>query len=248
MRRALTVGLSVALAASLLGPGDAAAQQRPTLRFKVGPWPDGAVVGTSLAVAAVPLLWPDGFAHATCAPCDPAALWRLDRSTIGRARPAPDGLSYATLGAEAVLGTLFLAHARRGEGTAAFVEDATVIAQAVTITAAVTEWTKVLVHRPRPYLYDPTAGGTPSADDGRSFPSSHASVAFAAAAAYASILHRRGIAGSNKLQIGLLFGAATATAVLRVVAHKHFPTDVAAGAALGFVIGWAVPAIHPVLP
>lgn len=248
MRRALTFGLAITLAASLLGSGAAAAQQRPTLRFKVGPWPDGAVVGTSLAVAAVPLLWPNGFAHATCAPCNPAALWPLDRSTIGPVRAVPDGLSYATLGAEAVLGTLFLTHVRRGDGTAAFVGDATVIAQAVTITEAVTEWTKVLVHRPRPYLYVPSATGAPSADDGRSFPSSHASVAFAAAAAYASILHRRGLAGSNKLQIGVLFGAATATAVLRVVAHKHFPTDVAAGAALGFVIGWTVPSLHPVLP
>lgn len=248
MRRALTSTLAVALGAGLFGPGAALAQQRASLRFKVGLWPDGAVVGTSLAVAAVPLLWPNGFARATCAPCDPAALWPVDRTTIGPARAVPDALSYATLGAEAALGTLFLAHVRRGEGTAAFVGDATVIAQAVTLTEAVTEWTKVLVHRPRPFLYAPGAGGTPTADDGRSFPSSHASVAFAAAAAYASILHRRGIASRNKLQIGLLFGAATVTAALRVVAHKHFPTDVAAGAALGFVIGWTLPALHSILP
>jgi len=44
----------------------------------------------------------------------------------------------------------------------------------------------------------------------------------------------------------VLFGAAAATAALRVIAHKHFPTDVATGAALGFVVGWTVPALHPV--
>ena len=246
MRRALTFALSVALAGSVLGPGGAIAQPNTSLRFKVRLWPDGAVVATSAAVAAVPLLWPNSFARASCAPCDPAALWSIDRGAVGPVRPAADALSYASLGVEAVLGGVFLAHARRGEGAAAFVEDATVIAQAVTINEAATEWTKVLFHRPRPYLYLPTATGTPSADDGRSFPSSHASVAFAAAAAYASILHRRGLAGRNKLQIGVLVGAATATAVLRVVAHKHFPTDVATGAALGFVIGWTVPALHPV--
>jgi membrane-associated phospholipid phosphatase len=248
LRRALTFGLAVALGGAFPGSGAALAQQRASLRFKVGLWPDGAAIATSLAAASVPLLWPNGFARATCAPCDPAALWPLDRGTVGPMRPAADALSYATLGIEAALGTVFLARARRGEGAAAFVEDATVIAEAVSLTEAVTEWSKVLVHRPRPYLYVPTASGTPTADDGRSFPSSHASVAFAAAAAYASILHRRGLAGSNKLQIGLLFGAATATAVLRVLAHQHFPTDVAAGAAIGLVVGWTVPSLHAVLP
>ncbi len=248
MRRQLTFGLVVALAATLVAPGTAAAQQRASLRFKTGWWPDGAVIGTSLAAAAVPTLWPNAFPRATCAPCDPAALWPVDRGTVGPVRRTADALSTVSLGAEAVLGALFLAHTRSGAGTAAYVEDATVIADAVSLTAAATMWTKVLFHRPRPYLYLPASTGTPTADDGRSFPSSHAAVAFAAAAAYASVLHRRGIASANKLQIGVLFGAATATAALRVVAHKHFPTDVAAGALLGFVIGWTVPALHPVRP
>ena len=73
-------------------------------------------------------------------------------------------------------------------------------------------------------------------------------MAFAAAAAYASVLHRRGLAGRDKLQIGAMFAAATATGILRVVAHRHFPTDVVAGAALGFAIGWTVPALHAALP
>ena len=246
MRRELTFALAVALATTLVGPGAALAQQRPALRFQVGLWPDGAVLGASLAGAAVPTLWPNAFARATCAPCDPAALWPIDRGAVGPVRPGADALSTATIGAEALLGAIFLAHVRSGEGTSAFAEDATVIADAVSLTELATVWTKVLVHRPRPYLYLPTASGPPGADDGRSFPSSHASVAFAAAAAYASVLHRRGIAGDHKLQIGVLFGAATATAALRVIARRHFPTDVAAGALLGLVIGWTVPAIHAV--
>ncbi len=246
MRRELTFALAVATAAVFARPGPALAQQRASLRFQVGAWPDGVVLGTSLAAAAVPTLWPNAFARATCAPCDQAALWPIDRGTVGPVRPGADALSTAALGTEALLGALFLARARSGEGTAAYAEDATVIAEAVSLTELATVWTKVLVHRPRPYLYVPTASGPPSADDGRSFPSGHASVAFAAAAAYASILHRRGVAGRHKLQIGVLFGTATATAALRVIARKHFPTDVVAGAALGFVIGWTVPAIHAI--
>jgi membrane-associated phospholipid phosphatase len=248
LRRALTFALSVSLGATALGGGVARAQQRPALRFKVGLWPDAALVTAGVSLTAVPLLWPNSFPRATCAPCDRSGLWSLDRGAIGPQGRTADVLSYATLGAEAALGTLFLARSRRGQPGAAFFEDATVIAEAVSLTEAVTEWTKVLVHRPRPYRYTAAATGTASADDGRSFPSSHASVAFAAAAAYASLLHRRGLAGRNKLEIGLLFAAATATSVLRVAAHKHFPTDVAAGAALGFAIGWTLPAIHVVSP
>lgn len=243
MRRALTFALALVSAAAV----PAAGQQRAALRFDVRPWPDAALIGAAAAAALVPVVWGSAFPSATCAPCNPSHLWGLDRSTVGPVRTAPDVLSDATLGAEAALGVLFLASSRRGEG-AAFWEDAAVVAQAVTLTSAATEWTKVLFHRPRPFLYLPTSTGAASADDGRSFPSSHTSLAFAAAAAYASILHRRGLAGRDKLQIGALFAAATATGILRVVAHRHFPTDVAAGAALGFAIGWTIPAVHATLP
>jgi membrane-associated phospholipid phosphatase len=244
LRRTLTFALALAAAA----PAAAWAQQRPDLRFKTRVWPDGAIITTSLVATAIPLVLPGSFGRATCSPCNPAGLWSLDRATIGPQRSFPDVLSYVSAGAEAVMGVLFLADSRRGQAPAAFWEDATVGVQAVSIAAAATEWLKVLVHRPRPFLYLPTASGTPSADNGRGFPSSHSSVAFAAAAAYASMLHRRGLLGQHKLQVGLLFGAATVTAALRVVAHKHFPTDAMAGAVLGFAIGWTVPSLHAVLP
>jgi len=218
------------------------------LRFRVTAWPDGVVLGAALTASAIPLVWPDAFPHATCDPCNPSRLWGVDRDAVGRVRAAADVLSSATLGAEAALGALFLAASRRGEGVTPFIEDAVVIGEAVTLTAAATDWTKILFHRPRPFLYAGPVPPPPSADDGRSFPSSHASVAFAAAAAYASLLRRRGIAGRHKTEIAALFAAAAATGVLRVVAHKHFPTDVAAGAALGFAIGWTIPTIHPTRP
>lgn len=233
---------------TIAAPYGAAAQQvSPALRFRIRAWPDAAVLGAGLSAALVPLVFSSSFARATCAPCDPAALWGIDRGTVGPVRAAADAFSSGALVTEAALGAVFLASSRRGQGTAPFFEDATVIAQAVTVTAAATEWVKVLFHRPRPYLY---LGGAspPSADDGRSMPSSHTSVAFAAAAAYASILHRRGIAKSHAAQIGVLFGAAAVTGALRVVAHRHFPTDVVAGAALGFVIGWTLPTLHATLP
>lgn len=243
MRRDLTFALSLLLFAPSVGRA-----QQPSLRYHVRPWRDGAVVATAAAAALVPMLWPRSFAHATCAPCDPAALWPVDRGVVGTVRPAADAASTGTLGLEAALGTVFLLSSRRGQGADALMGDVTVIAQAVTITQAATAWAKILFHRPRPYLYASTATGPVAPEDGWSMPSGHTSVAFAAAAAYASVLHRRGLAGQNKVQIGVLFAAAATTGILRVVAHKHFPTDVVAGAALGFAIGWTIPAIHPTVP
>ena len=259
MRAAIALVVSLACAAA----GTAHAQQiattvsapvassapviaAPSLRFRVAAWPDGVIEGATLSAVIVPLIWPNSFPHATCAPCDASRLWAMDRGTVGPVRAAANTFSSVTLGAEAAMGVIFVASSRRGEGSGAFYEDAAVLTQAVSVTAAATMALKILFHRPRPLMYLP--GGTFTADDGRGFPSSHTSLAFAAAAAYASMLHRRGIAGSHKLDIGALFASAVATGILRVVAREHVPTDVAAGAALGFAIGWTIPALHSTRP
>lgn len=236
MRRALTFALTLMLLLPSLGRA-----QQATLRFPFHPWPDGAIVATTAAFTLAPVLWPKGFAYATCAPCNPSRLWSVDRGTVGPVRAAANAFSYATSAAEVGMGALLIAASRRGEGEGPFLEDAAVVTQAVSVTAAATMALKILFHRPRPLMYQP---GPFTPDDGRGFPSSHTSLSFAVAAAYASILHRRGIAGSHKLEIGALMATALTTGVLRVVSREHFPTDVAAGAALGLAVGWLVPQLH----
>jgi undecaprenyl-diphosphatase len=61
---------------------------------------------------------------------------------------------------------------------------------------------------------------------GLSFPSSHSSSSFAAARAYGSVLPS-----------GPLYGAAAAMALSRLYLGVHYPSDVAAGAALGTALG-----------
>lgn len=235
--------LATGFACASLAVSGAAAQQAP-LRFELRAWPDAAILGGATVATLVPALYRGSLPHATCAPCDPSRLWGIDRGAVGPLRTTPNRLSYALLAGATVGGGLLVALGRRGEGGDAQREDLEVFLEALGLTSATTDWMKVLVHRPRPLRYSAAALDYLSSREGLSFPSGHASQTFAAAAAYASILHRRGVAGRHRVEIAALFGAAAATGVLRVAARKHFPTDVVAGAVLGTAIGWAIPAIH----
>jgi undecaprenyl-diphosphatase len=83
---------------------------------------------------------------------------------------------------------------------------------------------KGVFRRARPALEElPHLIATPTA---LSFPSAHASSSFAAARAYSALL-----------PAGPLYATATAMAVSRVYLGVHYPTDIAAGAVLGTVVG-----------
>ena len=83
---------------------------------------------------------------------------------------------------------------------------------------------KHAIGRKRPVIEDlPHLMATPT---GLSFPSSHSTSSFAAAQAYGRLLPR-----------GPLLGAAAAMAFSRLYLGVHYPSDVAAGAALGTALG-----------
>lgn len=242
LRRGLAAGS--AAAALLLHP--VRAQQAPQpVRFIVRAWPDAAVFGATTTAEVLRRVLDDRLPRVTCAPCDPSRLWGVDRGAVGTFRAGPSNASDVLRGGATWGAGALLALSRgRGEG-AARLEDILVFAEALTVTDAATTWTKVLFHRPRPERY--AAGGPLPPDRDYSFPSGHTSQAFAAAAAYASILHRRGIAGRHRVEIAALFATAAATGAMRVAAHKHFPTDVLGGAVLGTAVGWSIPALHRIV-
>jgi membrane-associated phospholipid phosphatase len=228
-------------------PQLAAGQQipAPPLRYQIG-WQDAAVTGGALALTAIPTLLAEQLPHASCAPCDPNDLWAIDRRFVGEPLVGLGRASNATLMAALFAGGVLTLDAHAGDPTDAKWEDLAVYAQALSVNAALTAWSKVLFHRARPPRYTANAAAYPEADQGLSFPSGHSSTAFAAAAAYTSMLSRRRQVGAHVPEVVLMFGAATATAVLRVAAHKHFPTDVVAGAVLGTAVGWVIPQLHPI--
>ena len=96
----------------------------------------------------------------------------------------------------------------------------------VTVAAAYLTSTsiKVALGRKRPAVEDlPHLMETPT---GLSFPSSHSSSSFAAAQAFGQLLPP-----------GPLYVAATSMALSRLYLGVHYPSDIAAGATLGTVLG-----------
>src|SRR5438093_32354 len=89
------------------------------------------------------------------------------------------------------------------------------------------------------------AAGDPNSQ--RSFPSGHASIAFAAATSYVVMAQREHLPHRGR-NAALLYVGALGVAALRVAAGKHFPTDVLGGAVLGTGIGWLAAKVHPTEP
>ncbi len=214
---------------------------RYTIRF-----PDAVVLAGVGVLGSIPAVLGTQLPYGHCSPCDSTRLWGVDRIAIGLPRNGPGMMSDVSLLLTGVGAAALVGLSRHGEpqaGKAAF-EDIAVLAEATEMAGFAAQWAKVLFHRSRPPQYTSSAAQYQGADEGRSFPSGHATFSFAAAAAAASILQRRHQLGSHKAEVVLLFAGATATSVLRVVAHRHFPTDVVAGAVLGSAIGWVVPQLH----
>ena len=121
------------------------------------------------------------------------------------------------------------------------------------LTTGATYVTKALAGRRRPYLYNPSLtpekrlelsaskGGTPT----ESFFSGHASSTFAAAVFASTVfteINGRSVR-SDLVWAGTL-SLATLTAMARVKAGMHFPSDVVVGALVGGGIGYLVPQFH----
>ena len=90
---------------------------------------------------------------------------------------------------------------------------------------------KDLVGRPRPFVTSPEPEPLILGVVGDSFPSGHATTAFAGAATLSRFLPGRW---------PVLFALAVAVAFSRVYVGVHFPADVLAGAALGLVTATAL--------
>ena len=204
-------------------------------------WWDAGSVGAAGALALIPVALNLPHGPPPCAPCDPASVPGIDRSALHNASASAATASSVALGGVVGAAAFVSLHGldpsqRRG--------NAVVLLNSLAWTQATTAWLKVLVHRSRPVLYTGDAPAAASRPENRqSFPSGHASLAFAAATSYLVMAQREQLPHRARNAVLLYVGAA-GVAALRVAGGKHFPTDVMGGAALGSGIGWLTATVH----
>src|SRR5437667_2241362 len=207
-------------------------------------WWDAGSVGAAGALALIPVALNLPHGPPPC-PCVPASVPGIDRSALHNASASAATASSVVLGGVVGAAAFVSLHGldpaqRRG--------NAVVLLNSLAWTQATTAWLKVLVHRSRPVLYTADAAAAASRPENRqSFPSGHASLAFAAATTYLVIARREQLPHRARNAI-LLYAGAVGVAVLRVTGGKHFPTDVAGGAVLGSSIGWLTATVHARAP
>jgi membrane-associated phospholipid phosphatase len=205
-------------------------------------------LSTDVAVTAVAaggtlglLLLKNDLAPPACRWCNPpgfdADVTRaLAWSNRDAASTASDLLEVA-LGA-GVLGNALLDGYRRGDREAGFA-NALLITEATSIAMFLDYGVKYAVGRSRPYVWLGRTGSG-SRDGNLSFFSGHTTFAFAVAASSSTLLLSQHAPGAEVASV-VAFAGAGLVGYLRIAAEQHYLTDVLAGAAVGTLVGWAVP-------
>lgn len=240
--------VAAALLPLLLVSAVAGAQPSPQPRaLRWDPALDVAMTAVGVGAWLAGELFKRDLAPVRCRWCDAdAADAGVRGALLWQDPPLADGLSDATgflLTPIASLGLTALAAAHdRAAGNAG--EDTVLVVEAWGVAAGVTEVTKMLVGRERPFVHalpeDKKGQTAQPADNNLSFFSGHTSGAFALAAAAGTVSSMRGYRFAPLVWAasGLL---AASTAYLRIAADKHWLTDVVAGALIGGGIGFALP-------
>jgi len=241
-------GVCAAIAASL-GSSPVAAAERQTLDRG---WPPGwsrfgPVETAAVGVVGAGVVLLEFFVKPPSSPnwdksilFDDAARGALRAGSVGgrsRAATASDvgyfGLPIYAVGVEAGLATWL----GRGQADAAL-QLALINLEVIAVNGLLTRVTQRAVGRARPDHADLA--------DNTSFFSGHTSVAFSMASALCVEHSRIEIYGgiADKVVCPAALTAATATGLLRIVADRHFASDVLAGAILGSLVGATIAWLH----
>lgn len=238
LKRVLTALLISALATAR---AKADGPPRP-LRYDLAT--DLSVTGAAMASMVTLLLLKPRLAPLQCHICAPDALDNSVHSALLWRDPHAADTASSVL-ANALLPAGLLAYGLVSAGRAgdmgAGAVDALLIAEAVSTATVLEEGVKYAAGRERPYAwYGHLTPGPGTYDRNLSFYSGHTSFAFATATAAGTVFMMRGYPGAPVV-LGLGLAGATAVGYLRMAANEHYFTDVLAGAAIGGVVGFAVP-------
>lgn len=111
--------------------------------------------------------------------------------------------------------------------------------------------TKNVSRKARPYVYDPTVPMSIKLERGKdafmSFPSGHASFAFANAFFWNDILLHSDWSAKWKIYgTGFLYGSASLVSIFRVTSGEHFLVDVLAGGGIGAITAYMSLKLHDI--
>lgn len=210
--------------------------------LKVDLLTDGIVLGSGLVLAAASeILLPKLPPIVTLGPADITRVNGLDRALMYSYSAGLDItstiLQYTTAALPGVLAFLVPSEDIIPMGV--------VYLESLSFAVVAKNVLKYLLPRDRPYVYLGGANGVTASEDDQSFPSGHATVTFAAAAAGVSLFAAY-LPDSPFFWpfTASCYGLAILTASFRVASGMHFFTDVVAGAALGSLCGYLIPLLH----
>lgn len=176
---------------------------------------------------------------------------RFDRSATSYWNPSSDRFSDAlTLGFMAAPSLLLIPNLKNREYKQAVIL-ALMYAEVVLLTYGITEFTKNLDLRNRPYMYNSSLSLNEklelaaTGDARRSFYSLHAALVFGTAVFTSKTAID--LCGWNFRTRWIVAGTssvALSVSALRFYSGLHFPSDLVAGAMVGGLIGYVVPLIH----
>jgi membrane-associated phospholipid phosphatase len=212
--------------------------------YRIEPAVDIPIIGIAAALALIAFVEQP---PAACLPdnCDSSRINGLDRNVLGNYSTQAHSIANILVTSLLVIPLLADLLDSGGDG---YVEDLTVAIEAIALTQALTQLTKVAVRRNAPFVYNeavPLDVRTNSVDATRSFFSGHTSSAFVAASQYATTFWLR---HPDSIWRWIVLGAgaalATTVGILKIEAGYHYWTDIAAGAIVGTSVGVLVPLLH----
>jgi membrane-associated phospholipid phosphatase len=234
-----------ALAAILaLSLATAASGQETTLTPLSYDWAiDGAVTAATAATVIGLQLAKNQLGPLECKWCVPGSLDGDVARSVAWSNPKTANtlsdvmqflLPFATVGYGVLQGY------RLGDPAAGW-SDALLITEATSLALLANVIVKYAVGRARPYVWMGQAGlyGDPH-EENLSFFSGHTTLAFAVALSAGTLFLMQGMPGAGWVLGGGL-ALASFTGYLRMGAEQHYLTDVLLGAAVGSLVGWAVP-------
>ena len=211
-------------------------------------WPFLAVgvMSTAAGIVAQSINHPTAFTNTELLNLDRSDIFFVDRGAANNWSPASARASDIVRSTSLLLPAFFLTnHHTKKEISMLLVMSLEVL----TTNYGATQLTKNIVNRARPFTYNTDLSFTTRSkkNDKLSFFSGHTSHTAAFSFFIAKVLTDYHPNASNKFKV-IIWSMAVlipaSTAVLRVKAGKHFPTDVIAGYVVGASIGYLIPQLH----